>query len=291
MNRISLWLGCTALVAGAVSLPGFAQQQVTVVGGSATCTGSPNLTVDPSGNLNFSNCTLNSSNPNLPPTCSLPVAIAATTGVQTTITASCSPAPTTFTWAGTVAPTGGFPNAASFPITFATAGTYQYAVQGTNANGVGNTASTTVTVSDPGQGGNCATFPAAALNVTWAGTGAQNTNVNFAGAGYAAFKLPLFTAGLGFRAFSAVNNSTPGVTTGGTLRAQFSVSTCPGDFTTNPANCRTTGTPENAAIQLLFKNSATPTSYCTLTPGTQYYLNVQNLNCASTNCGEIVKLN
>jgi hypothetical protein len=135
----------------------------------------------------------------------------------------------------------------------------------------------------------------------WATTGQQNTTVSFASEGYATFKLPLFTSALsaigtsGLRAFSAVNSGAPGKTNdGNTLRVTFAVSTCPGDFTSSaiPARCTATGTPENQAIQLLFKSFATSTGYCTLLPATQYYLNVKNLNCtAGTNCGEIVKLN
>jgi len=302
MNRISLWLGCATLLAGVVSIPGFAQtQQVTVVGGTATCSGSPNMTVDPAGNLNFTNCTLNTGAPTTAPVCTL-ANVAATTGVPATITASCIPAATTYVWAGSVAPSGGFPtNSGSIQVTFPTAGTYQYAVQGTNAIGTGNTASANVTVTDPGQGGNCASFPAAASTTVWATTGQQNTTVTFVAEGYATFKLPLFTSAssalgtIGLRAFSAVNYIVPGKTSdGNTLRTTFAVSTCPGDFTSSaiPAKCTATGTPENQAIQLLFKPYATTTGYCTLVPGTQYYLNVKYLNCAAgTNCTEIVKMN
>ena len=281
------------------AVPTVAMAQGVTVNGTQLCVDAPNMTITPSGTMTVT-CTPVSTNPSNPPNCSIPQT-SATTGVVTTISAVCNPAATSYAWAGSVAPTGGFTSVASFQVTFPTAGTYQYAVQGTNANGAGNTATATITVTDPGQPGNCASFPAAASTTTWATTGQQNTTVTFVAEGYATFKLPLFTSAssalgtIGLKAFSAVNYISPGKTSdGNTLRAQFAVSTCPGDFTSSaiPAKCTATGTPENQAIQLLFKSYATPTGYCTLVPGTQYYLNVKNLNClAGTNCTEIVKMN
>jgi len=295
--------GALALV-GALALtsavPTVAVAQGVALNGTQVCTDAPNMTITPAGVLQVT-CTPVVVNNSLPPNCSIPLT-AATTGVAATITAVCNPAATSWTWAGTVPPSGGtFPNAASIVVTFPVAGTYQYAVQGTNANGQGNTATATITVTDAGQAGNCASFPAASLTTVWPTTGQQNTTVTFPSEGYAAFKLPLFTSAtsslgtLGLKAFSAVNYISPGKTNdNNTLRTTFAVSTCPGDFTSSaiPAKCTATGTPENQAIQLLFKSYATPTSYCTLVPGTQYYLNVKNLNClGGTSCTEIVKMN
>src|SRR6185503_7082019 len=180
--------GALALV-GALALtsavPTVAVAQGVALNGTQVCTDAPNMTITPAGVLQVT-CTPVVVNNSLPPNCSIPLT-AATTGVAATITAVCNPAATSWTWAGTVPPSGGtFPNAASIVVTFPVAGTYQYAVQGTNANGQGNTATATITVTDAGQAGNCASFPAASLTTVWPTTGQQNTTVTFPSEGYAA---------------------------------------------------------------------------------------------------------
>lgn len=98
------------------------------------------VSVDSSGNLTAT-CVVTS--PTLTPTCSLvasPSTISAGSGSISTLTASCSPAATSYAWTGV-----GTTNFTSGGTVTPTA-TTTYTVRGANGDGSGNTASATVTV-------------------------------------------------------------------------------------------------------------------------------------------------
>lgn len=131
--------------------------------------------------------------------------------------------------------------------------------------------------------GQCTSAPTGA----WASSKAASDTPVLSGSDYASYKLPIASAPNKVMIFSGVNSPAPG--TAGLL-AQFSLSTCPGDFS-GPAKCQVTGRPENGAISLTAHTATSDKPYCTVVTGTQYYFNVRNLNCpAGARCSEIVQL-
>ncbi len=83
------------------------------------------------------------------------------------------------------------------------------------------------------------------------------------------------------------------------LTAEFSISTCPGDFANGPAECKTWGTVNQSGTQLMAAVSATPVAgTCTLSSGTQYYISVRNVafdritpSCTPSVCYMLLQLN
>lgn len=81
-----------------------------------------------------------------PPSCTLTASPASlTAGASTTLTASCSPAASTYTWTG-----GSCAGTSAATCTASPAASTTYTVQGSNAGGAGNVASATVTVNAAG---------------------------------------------------------------------------------------------------------------------------------------------
>lgn len=142
-----------------------------------------------------------------------------------------------------------------------------------------------VTVTQPPPVTNTCSGPIAG---TFASTTVDSALTSIASSGVASYKLPVWTAAGKSQIFNGVNSANPGVAG---LTAQFSVSTCPGDFDSVPAACKVTGSPENGAIQLSTRSVAAPsTAGCALVTGQQYYFNVRNLNCTAGVCSEIVQM-
>jgi len=84
------------------------------------------------------------------------------------------------------------------------------------------------------------------------------------------------------------------------LGTQISISTCPGDFTANPAPCRAWGVANTGSTTIQGNAGAGPSQYCymaaTVVP-TQYYLNIHNVlqdgvtpSCNTASCGIIIQM-
>jgi hypothetical protein len=278
----SIYRGAFALLGAfalAGAMPTVAVAQGVVVNGNPVCTDAPNLTLTPAGTVTMT-CTAVSTNPNGPPACTVGNVNVATAGTGT-VTASCTPAATSYTWATTDTTPGPFPSpvptGSSWSIQFPTAGTFHYAMQASNANGVGNVVNFAVSVADAGACGgllSSATWSALTVNSGLA-TVPQNS--------YYSFKLPVFPTAGKTEIFNAINSSNPGVAP---LPTEFTVSACPGDFTNFVPSCKVYGTPDNGAITLSARMYAPGTSIlggCGLRTGIQYYLNVRNVDSSNVN--------
>lgn len=108
---------------------------ITLSGATGNSCDYSNVTVDSNGNLTASCVT--SSQPTVGPTCTLAVS---PSGSFSTLTASCSPAATSYAWSG--ANTVNFTSGGTVAPTVTTT----YTVRGTNGNGPGNIASATVSI-------------------------------------------------------------------------------------------------------------------------------------------------
>ncbi|MCE9549682.1 MAG: hypothetical protein K8R50_01525 [Betaproteobacteria bacterium] len=134
IGLVLLMLNVGSVSAGSITLSG-------VTGNSCSYS---TFTVDSNGNLTAACNTSPPPAPTLTPTCSLvasPSTISA--GSISTLTASCSPAATSYAWTG--AGTANFTSGGTVTPTATTT----YTVIGTNGDGPGNTASATVTISVP----------------------------------------------------------------------------------------------------------------------------------------------
>lgn len=135
INTRSAVIGLTLLMFNAGSV---LAGNITLSGATGNSCSYSNVTVDSSGNLTAACVT---SSPTLSPTCTL-VASPSTinAGSISTLTASCSPAATSYTWTG--------PNTTNFTSggTVTPTATTTYTVTGTNGDGIGNTASAIVSI-------------------------------------------------------------------------------------------------------------------------------------------------
>ena len=124
-------------------------------------------------------------------------------------------------------------------------------------------------------------------NQVWTNPTNNQTSVASSGLPWS-IQLPIAAVAGKVRMFNGINSPIPGVVG---LRAEYSVSTCPGDFLNNPLKCRTVGQPENGAIVLNTKTGTVDGPSCTMLVGQQYYLNIRYLNCpAGGTCSSIVFL-
>ena len=262
------------LAVAAVVAPAISQAGSVVLNGAQVCTDTPQLSMDPSGNLQVT-CTP-SGGGGTTFSCPLsPLVQTITIGSSNnaTITANCTNAagPITYTW---TAGTGALPFQAGsdttktliVPPPFTTAGTSQY----------------TLSVSD----GTTTLTPSATINVAAAGScGGALTTGAFTGTsgtqspvmtngGYVSFSLPALTA-TGKRVSIKV------VSAAGAQAAfpiQVALAHCPGDFSPTETSCTMDGTTTGLQFNVITGAAETSTSTCTLAVGTQYYVNMRAIN-------------
>lgn len=137
INTRSAVIGLALLINAGPVLAGF----ITLSGATGNSCDYSNVSVNSSGDLTATCVASSSPAPTLTPTCTLsasPTSVSA--GSTSILTASCSPAATSYAWTG--AGTENFTTGGSVAPTVATT----YTVRGTNDSGPGNTASRTVSI-------------------------------------------------------------------------------------------------------------------------------------------------
>lgn len=295
-NNLSIRVAVTAIGAlcGAIMIPSISHAVGAVtVNGVATCASSTAMSMNPAGDIAI-NCTPPGSTP--PPVTSVPICsvsvnpINISVGQTSNISAVCNPAATSYVWT-TSAGAPGVSNAGGAP-TFATAGTYLYQVTGTNSAGsslISNSSQVVVgaTGAPPPPNGSC---PAA--TGSFADNGVKLVSIDRSG--YVSYALPIYTqSGRTLEILSIQSTASQA-----TLMGEFSLSTCPGDFTV-PDMCKAWGSVNQSGMQLYATtNTAQVAGTCTLINGTQYYLNVRNVkadrvtpSCTPQTCYMNVQLN
>jgi large repetitive protein len=293
----------TALAAfGALAIGPAVNAQSVTVNNAQVCVSAPSLSMDPAGNLNIICTPAGGGGPTIP-SC---VVTSATVqvGATGTISASCSGgAITVFAWTNTgtsLAPGYTATNTASQQVSgpFATAmiGTvYSFSMTATNSAGTSPAATGTLTVIAPVVTGTCPTVALSGGSSTFTDTYGQAT-LSIPRGGIAAIALPPWVAAAANHAYYQFDSAQ--VTgTQNDLGTQISISTCPGDFTSNPAPCRTWGVANTGSTTIHGNAGAGNPAYCYMATGTQYYLNVRNVgqdgvtpSCNVSSCGVIMQM-
>ena len=257
---------------GAIMIPSISHAVGSVtVNGTQACLSSTNMSMNPAGDIVIT-CSApgGGGNPTTPPVCTVNVSASPiSAGGSSGITAVCNPAASGFIW--TVSPgTGPAMSGASANVTFPTAGTFTYTVNPSNGTGAGAPASGTVIV-NAGTGGPPAGCTPIAVSGSF--TGNQTKLIQIDRGATVAWALPIYgTAGRTLEILSIQSTASQS-----DLTSEFSVSTCPGDFTSMPAECKTWGTVNQSGTQLYAStNGYQLAGTCTVITGTQYYINVRN---------------
>ena len=301
----------TALAAfGALAIgPAVNAQSVTVrdaTGASSfasVCTSIPALSMDPAGTLIIT-CTPTGTTvtPTIP-SCTV-ANVQVQVGSTALMSASCQGTPpTTYVWTNTVGTAPGFTaaNAASVPVigpfTTAMIGTsYTFSLTASNTVGPAAPVTGTLTVIAPVQAGTCPTVALTGGSSTFSADYGQAT-LTIPRGGIASIALPPWTAGQASHAYSRFDSAQT-TNTQNDVGTQVSISTCAGDFTSNPAPCRAWGV-ANTGSTTIQGNAGTGarTDTCYMATGTQYYLNVRNVgqdgvtpSCNTSSCGVIVQM-
>ena len=295
-NYISIRAAVTAIGAlcGAIMLPSISLAAGSVkVNGVQQCASSTNMSLDPSGDLVIS-CVApgNGGGTSGPPSCYVNMSTqAAVVGQPVTIAAVCNPAATSYTWASNGGPAI---SSQSATVSFPAVGTYSYTVAGTNSNGAGGVSpavAVLVSATAPVAPGSCAN--AKPVTGTFTGNGIRNLSIDRGAS--VAYALPVYPApGRTLEMLSIQSTSSQY-----DLTAEFSVSTCPGDFDTMQPECKTWGTVNQSGTELFGTTSgAVVPGTCTVVVGAQYYINVRNVKydrvtpaCGPQTCYMILQLN
>lgn len=275
-NNLSIRVAFTAIGAlcGAIMIPSISYAVGAVqVNGNAVCTSNTNMSMDPAGDIVISCTSGPAVIPTSPPSCSVNVnPINIGVGQSSNISASCNPAATSYAWTMTGTAGGPTITGAGGAPTFAGAGTYLFQVTGTNSAGAGlisNSAQVVVTAVIPQP-----IVPGCTVTAT-SGTYTGNSTklISIDRNGYAAYALPTYTqSGRTLEILSIQSTASQG-----DLTAEFSVSLCPGDFSsTVPDNCKVWGSVNQSGMQLYAQTSGAPLNgTCTLINNVQYYLNAR----------------
>lgn len=194
-----------------------------------------------------------------------------TTGGTTAVSASCSPAASSYAWSDTSCAA----SSSTCYMVFQQAGSYPVSVTASNAAGAGATASTSITVNDPGSiPAGCVVAP-----VTWpTGLAAYGGNGG----------TPLQTSnGQGSQqAFSlsvSSQQARPASTAYGTCVQEFSISSNACEWDTpelKAKNCSTGGT--GPVIVYQTSDQAPVAGACVIDAGKTYYLNVRQYSAESS---------
>ncbi len=294
-NNISIRAAVAAMGAlcGAMMLPALSQAAgVVTVNGGQVCVSSTSMSLNPAGDIVI-NCTAASNGDGAPttaPSCTVNVSPAAiTTGQSSNISAVCNPAATSYAWTASASAPTVSGSGASVP--FPTAGTYTYSVTGTNNIGAGAASpGVSVVVSAASTSGSCANPKP--VNGSFTGNGIKNLAIDRGGS--VSYQVPVYTAARTLEILSVQSTSSQS-----DLTSEFSVSECPGDFDTVPAECKTWGTVNQSGTQLYAAVSSAPIAgACTAIIGKTYYINVRNTKfdrvtpaCTPQTCYMILQLN
>ena len=106
--------------------------------------------------------------------------------------------------------------------------------------------------------------------------------------------LPIFPTAAKQEIFQAIQASNPGAVP---LPGEFVISSCPGDFTNVVGSCKVYANVDGGTLKLTARTYAPPglNIGCSLTTGTQYYLNVRNVDtnnvnaCPGSQCSMIIQ--
>jgi hypothetical protein len=273
-NYISIRAAVTAIGAlcCATLLPSVAYAAGALsVNGSTVCASSTTMNLNPAGDIIVACTAPNSGNPTSPPSCTVSVSPASiTAGSSASITAACNPAASSWLWSVT----GGGPamSGPSASLTFPTAGTYVYTVTPSNTAGSGAPAAGTVIVTaGTGTGGPPAGCTPIATSGGFQANGTKLIQIDRGAK--VSYALPVYaTAGRTLEILSIQSTASQS-----DLTSEFSVSACPGDFDTVPAECKTWGTVNQSGTQLYASTNGNQLAgTCTVITGVQYYINVRN---------------
>ena len=225
--------------------------------------------------------------PTSTPFCNISVsnsAIAA--GGTSTLTALCTSSPDGWNWSSNSG--GPTMSGQSSTLSFPNAGTYTYTVTAHNTLGTGVSSPAVSVVVSGNNPTNCA-----AVAGTFSGNSTKLIAIDRGAS--VSYALPVYTSpGRTLEILSIQSTaSQPDLT------SEFSVSTCAGDYTNMQAECKTWGIVNQSGTQLYATTAASQVAgTCTLTLGTQYYLNVRNVKfdrvtpaCTPQTCYMNVQLN
>ncbi len=267
------------LAATAFALPAVSQAGSVVVNGTQVCTDTPQLSMDPSGNLQVTctasggggttfGCTLS------PLTQTITLGSTTTATIAATCTNAAQGSTVSYTWTSTGANaannppfTAGTDTTAtlSIPGPFATAGSYQYKLTATD----GTSTVTPIGTLNVQTVSSCATS-----SVTGAFTAAgQSFTGMMPPGGYIAYSMPIFTA-----ANLAKLNRLSMVDASGSsthIAVQIAISKCPGDFNVDTACQAQTNTSTGSLSSYVGATETPGTGKCTLATGAAYYVNVR----------------
>ena len=293
----------TLAAVGALAIGPAVNAQTVTVNNVQLCSSAPNMSMDPAGNLNVSCTPVGTTvTPTLPACTVAPVQVQV--GLTANMIASCTGgAIATYVWTNTIAPAApGFTasNTASVPVTgpFTTAmiGTvYTFSMTATNTAGTSTPATGTLTVIAPTQVGTCPTVALSGGTAVFTDTYGQAT-LSIPRGGIASITLPPWAAAAANHAYYRFD-SAQSTASQNDLGTQISISTCPGDFTANPAVCRYWGVANTGSTTIQGNAGAGNPAYCYMATGTQYYLNIRNVaqdtvtpSCNVGACGMIVQM-
>ncbi|CAN5498015.1 hypothetical protein BH11PSE11_BH11PSE11_13380 [soil metagenome] len=282
-----------SVVAGPGPAPGF-----TTASGVVNPTGTTTYRVDGSGGA-FATKVVSVA----APTCSVTTSLGtlSTSGGASTLTATCSPMPTSYAWSTTV-PGGSVPGStASGTLTVpggAAAGSYTVSVTGTNGSGAGNTANTPITLQAQGAsycpGGNTGMDSGPIQNIDCP------INLDPRSYGSRACTINLDTeAGQNFVWSNSRGQSTTTTFTSGSIGRSgnfileaaeslagmsvdkfinISKNQCDFSYTQIDAGSFCSGSAAKGALQYKVEPAGSPpgTNYCSLLPNTTYYVNIRN---------------
>jgi hypothetical protein len=278
--QFSIRVAAAAMAAvAAIAVPALSHAGSVTVNSTPVCIDAPTLSMTPAGDLQIS-CTPAPAGGGTPavtaPSCTV-APQTTTVGSTATLSASCTGgAPTLFTW--TAGPGSPLPIGTGALITvgpFVAPATYGYTLVASNAAGNSPQAITTVTVNAAAPtGGTASCAPGAAATGQFTING-QFTPAPILRGSYASAPLPAdrFEAanvGHGFY-FSSVQ------ATQSNLVTQYSISQCPGDFTSTP-ECTWYAYADSFDKGVGIGTARTPGGGCTLVAGSpQYFVNVRNV--------------
>jgi hypothetical protein len=281
---------------GAIMIPSLSYAVGAVqVNGSPICASNTNMSMNPAGDISIV-CTApgTTTTPTTPPVCTVSVSpVNITVGQTSNISAVCNPAATSYQW--TMASTAPAVSNAGGAPSFPTAGTYYYQVTGSNGAGAGLISNmypvvvaAATTAPPPPPSGSCTTTATGAF----ADNGVKLVSIDRSG--YVSYALPVYTAPSRTLEILSIQSTASAQS----LMGEFSISTCPGDYTV-PDMCKAFGSVNQSGMQLYAVTSTGQvTGACTLIYGTQYYLNARNVksdrvtpSCTAQTCYMNIQLN
>jgi hypothetical protein len=327
ISRSGAALAALGLLCGAAALPTVTEAAKFNLNNTTKCsTIDGGLTMDPAGNITIT-CTEDGGNNGggggnpptpTPPVCTLsanPGTFVSSTTASTTITftANCTGSPTSYQWGNSPLSPPITPGSGNTGFTvfgpYSPPGTYAFSVSATNQVGTGAVANLTYTITAPGTvacvGGNVVSgtcqCPSGQSNVSGVCTANSGGGTQCSGnvdsfsytgqfkdfsilkGGTASFRMPSVTlSGRHAEMIAFQSTSTPS-----DLQSEVAISTTCGDFNV-PDICKQSGSSWSSIDLYAFSSNM---GYCTLVPGTTYYVNVRNVvnntdSCKAASCAQ-----